>query len=167
MVPSIDVRVRSFTNEMLFQAFLVLCLAVVRIDAQQDCTGHDDGIYGAGCHSYTECTGGVGITKDCPLPDLAYDEEFGGCDDIEDVPPPCGNNRNCVRLNGQPVADGKYPDPTVGQFCESYFTCTGGVYFGTNPCNAPDAPKDLVFDRALQVCNWRNQVPPPCGTYSP
>jgi hypothetical protein len=145
---------------MIVAIALSVLLAVVRIDAQQDCTGLEDGIYGAGCHSYTECTNGVGETVECDAPEYVYNELIGRCDLEQNTPPPCGANNNCAGL-----PDGSYADMTNGQECEAFFTCRSGENIGTTPCNPPDSDDDLVFDSKYQICNWRHLVLPPCGTY--
>jgi hypothetical protein len=36
---------------------------------------------------------------------------------------------------------------------------------GSNPCNNPPDQGDLVFDESAQMCNWKWDVAPPCGTF--
>lgn len=127
-------------------------------NAQVDCTGLPDGIYGYGCRSYTNCTGGRGYIVDC-APGFVFDRVAGYCRPIADVPPPCGSQENCGTL-----PDGRYP---VMPDCRYFFTCANGVFLGTNPCNDPPEVGDLVFDIAMQLCNWRWDVPEPCGIYVP
>jgi len=135
----------------------VLYLSSVSL-AQIDCTGKPDGAYGYGCESYTNCTGGVGHIVDCP-PDYVFDSIVGTCRPIGEVPPPCGSQEDCSAL-----ADGRYP---VMPDCRYYYTCQGGLYMGSNPCNNPPDTGDLVFDYAMQICNWIWDVAEPCGTYLP
>lgn len=138
--------------------FLLVCLSGDWIDAQADCTGKPDGPYGAGCHSYTLCTDGRGVTIECPLPFFAYNELIGDCDLIVDTPPPCGNQNDCSQL-----PDNGYPDMTEGQECLFFFTCLGGINVGNIPCNAPGT-SGLCFHFTPQVCDYIYNVPPPCGT---
>uniref|UniRef100_K1QTD2 Uncharacterized protein n=2 Tax=Magallana gigas TaxID=29159 RepID=K1QTD2_MAGGI len=68
------------------------------------------------------------------------------------VPAPCGMWQDCTLL-----ADKRYADITRN--CTSYYTCHGGTYFGHNFCNP-----GVVFDEVMQICNWPQNVAPPCGT---
>jgi hypothetical protein len=132
----------------------LLCLTGVTW-AQIDCTGLADGAYGSGCRSYTNCTNGVGTIVDCSI-DTAFSSITHRCEPLSQVPPPCGQLQDCSLL-----ANGRYP---VMPDCYYFFTCQNGVHMGTNPCNNPPEATDLVLDVALQLCNWKSAVPPPCGT---
>ena len=123
-----------------------------------DCTGLPDGAYGYGCRSYTRCIDGEGTVIEC-VPEYAFNPETGKCEPWDRVPPPCGSSAN--NCTGYP--DGRYP---VLPDCTYYYTCSGGIFFGANPCNDPPESGDLVFDYNLQICNWIWSVPPPCGTAS-
>ncbi|CAH1268335.1 CHIT1 [Branchiostoma lanceolatum] len=47
-------------------------------------------------------------------------------------------------------ADGRYQHPTD---CAQFYTCSGGLLYGTNTC-----PAGLVFNQELQLCDWANNV---------
>nr|DAA06363.1 TPA_inf: variable region-containing chitin-binding protein 5 [Branchiostoma floridae] len=47
-------------------------------------------------------------------------------------------------------ADGKYQHPAD---CAQFYTCSGGLSYGTNTC-----PAGLVFNQDLQLCDWANNV---------
>lgn len=51
---------------------------------------------------------------------------------VADVGPPCGSQKDCKN-----VADGKFAD-TDNQ-CTSYYTCSGGTYFGHNYCSGSES----------------------------
>lgn len=127
-------------------------------NAQIDCSGLPDGVYGYGCRSYTNCTGGRGYIVDC-APGNVFDVQVGYCRPIADVPPPCGSQEDCTTLQ-----DGRYP---VMPDCRYFFTCQEGRFLGTNPCNDPPEIGDLVFDLEMQLCNWKWDVQEPCGIYVP
>ncbi|ELU18089.1 hypothetical protein CAPTEDRAFT_207233 [Capitella teleta] len=118
--------------------------------AQIDCTDLEDGVYGWGCKGYTRCEGGEGTNVDC-TPDV-FNEEIMDCDDPENVGPPCGLFRDCSELE-----DGMYADLHLN--CTAFYTCQDGIFFGHNPCNP-----GTVFNEELQVCDFPENVPPPCGT---
>jgi len=127
--------------------------------AQVDCTGLPDGAYGSGCLSYTRCEGGRGTVVNCQVPGYAYDWRTESCEPWSTVPPPCGSiDNNCTGFE-----DGRY---AIKPDCLYYYTCNGGIFFGSNPCNAPNQ-SDLRFDEDEDSCNWFWAVPPPCGTAPP
>jgi len=129
--------------------------------AQINCTGLEDGSYGAGCVSYTKCEDERGTIVNCQVPGFAYDWRTGACEPWSTVPPPCGSiDNNCTGL-----ADGRY---AIKPDCVFYYTCNNQIFFGTNPCNNVDIGQtDLRFDEDQQVCNWVWAIPPPCGTAPP
>jgi len=136
-----------------------LALFAVPILAQDRCQGLEDGSYGHGCQSYTNCTNGVGRVVDCAT-GFAFDYRTGRCEPWASVPPPCGSiDNNC---NG--LADGLYP---IYPDCMYYYTCSRQAFFGTKPCNPVPDEGDLRFDFDDQSCNWYWAVLPPCGTYVP
>ena len=47
---------------------------------------------------------------------------------LENTPPPCGDVKNCSEL-----PDGGYP--RLDDECKSFFTCIGGLDYGTQLCN--------------------------------
>jgi hypothetical protein len=144
---------------MFNPAIVVLLFCFVGVTwAQIDCSTLPDGSYGYGCRSYTKCEGGRGTVVDCPLGE-AYNYLSGNCEPYVLVPPPCGALGN--DCNGKP--DGRYP--ILAWNCTYYYTCQDNLFFGSNPCNNPPDTGDLVFDEAMQLCNWRWDVPPPCGTF--
>merc|ERR1712062_81065 len=118
-----------------------------------DCAGLEDGIYGQGCRAYTECKDGVPNFVDCtPLVFNIAKQPEPGCDTMENTPPPCGVVRDCSAL-----PDGGYPN--LDDDCTSFFTCIDGVDFGTQFCNP-----GLVWNLPEQICNYPQNVFPPCGT---
>jgi hypothetical protein len=137
---------------------LLTCFSVL-VSCQIDCTGLPDGAYGHGCRSYTDCTGGVATIVDCGIGE-AFNWNTAKCEPYATVPPPCGDTGNdCTGL-----ADGRYAIRAWN--CTYFYTCQGGIFFGTNPCNNPPDSGVLVFDEASQQCNWPYNVAPPCGTLS-
>nr|DAA06359.1 TPA_inf: variable region-containing chitin-binding protein 5 [Branchiostoma floridae] len=46
--------------------------------------------------------------------------------------------------------DGMYQHPAD---CAQFYTCSGGLSYGTNTC-----PAGLVFNQELQLCDWANNV---------
>lgn len=136
----------------------LIFMMMTGVSAQVDCSTMPDGAYGFGCRSYTRCIGGEGTVIEC-APEYAFNPDTGMCQPWDLVPPPCGSTEN--NCTGYP--DGRYP---VLPDCTYYYTCTNQLFFGANPCNNPPETGDLVFDYALQLCNWYWSVPPPCGTAS-
>ncbi|KAL3857990.1 hypothetical protein ACJMK2_012609 [Sinanodonta woodiana] len=133
---------------------IFLCAVLVATFATSlavNCTTLPDGSYEAGCRSFAVCKGGVGLIVDCE-PKKVFNNNTGLCDDVANVSPPCGLARTCT---GKP--NGKYAD--VDLHCSSYYTCYEEKFLGHNIC-----PAGLVFDEGLVTCNWREAVPPPCGT---
>ncbi|XP_005096139.1 chitin-binding domain protein cbd-1 [Aplysia californica] len=116
-----------------------------------NCTGQPDGNYEIGCRSYSICTGGKTTIITCDM-EMAYNQDTGKCDDVTNIPPPCGIKKDCSNAK-----DGRYAD--VDNNCKSYYTCVGGEFAGHNFC-----PSSLVFNEKLQSCDWPKQTPPPCGT---
>lgn len=51
---------------------------------------------------------------------------------VADVGPPCGSQKDCKN-----VPDGKYADTETQ--CTSYYTCSGGTYFGHNYCSGSES----------------------------
>jgi hypothetical protein len=137
---------KTFIVSLAFFALLVRDAA-----CQVDCTELPDGVHGWGCKGYTVCLGGNGTHVDCE-DDEVFNEEIMACDDIMNVGPPCGLLRNCTNL-----PDARYPDLVVN--CTAYFTCLDGDFKGHNPCNP-----GTVFHFQLQVCDYPENVLPPCGT---
>merc|ERR1712033_130458 len=84
----------------------------------KNCTGEVDGNYEIGCRSYAKC------------------------DDVNNVPPPCGQMKDCSAMT-----DGKYADMDNG--CKTYYTCVAGQFAGHNFC-----PSTLLFNEKLQACDW-------------
>jgi len=122
-----------------------------------NCTGQPDGNYEIGCRSYSVCSGGKAEIISCDV-DMAYNQDSGKCDDVTNIPPPCGVKKDCSSM-----ADGKYADMDNG--CHSYYTCTGGEFAGHNFC-----PANLVFNEQLQSCDWEKNAPcggAPAGTQAP
>ncbi|KAK7506103.1 hypothetical protein BaRGS_00002825 [Batillaria attramentaria] len=116
-----------------------------------DCAGVADGVYEAGCKSFTVCANGVATLTECDRTQV-YNSATGACADEGSVGPPCGTLKDCTTL-----ADGKYAD--TDQQCTSYYTCAGGTFFGHNFCAG-----GLVFNEDKQTCDWPDDTDPPCGT---
>ncbi|GFO19889.1 hypothetical protein PoB_004639400 [Plakobranchus ocellatus] len=93
-----------------------------------NCTGQPDGNYEIGCRSYTVCTAGKQSIVNCEK-DMAYNTDTGRCDDVNNIPAPCGVMKDCSALN-----NGHYAD--TDNNCRSYYTCNGGIFVGHNFCPA-------------------------------
>merc|ERR1719422_819001 len=74
---------------------------------------------------------------------MVFDANTGTCADEASVGAPCGIKKDCSS-----VADGLYAD-----------TDQQGTSFGHNYCAG-----GLVFNEALQTCDWPDDTDPPCGT---
>merc|ERR1712033_24066 len=114
----------------------------------KNCTGEVDGNYEIGCRSYAKCVGGKAEIVSCDV-DMAYNEGTGQCDDVNNVPPPCGQMKDCSAMT-----DGKYADMDNG--CKTYYPCVAGQFAGHNFC-----PSTLLFNEKLQACDWPKESP--CG----
>lgn len=125
--------------------------------AQINCAGMDDGSYGYGCRSFTKCEGGVGTVVNCDT-GYAFDYRTGDCEPWSTVPGQCG----AIDNDCSDHADGLYASQISN--CTYFYTCLGGAFLGSNPCNNPPDSGNLVFDEILQVCNFYWDVIPPCGT---
>ncbi|PVD31472.1 hypothetical protein C0Q70_06884 [Pomacea canaliculata] len=141
-----------FHHSFNMRFLVVLCLSLPAALAF-DCQGAHDGAYEVGCKSFITCVNGVGTITECAQ-DQVYNSRTGQCAPVADVGPPCGSQKDCKN-----VADGKYAD--VDNQCTSYYTCSGGTYFGHNYCSG-----SLVFNEHLQTCDWAAHTPPPCGTFT-
>ncbi|XP_041348260.1 U-scoloptoxin(01)-Cw1a-like [Gigantopelta aegis] len=130
---------------------LCLLVAVLPTVLTITCTNKPNGIYEHGCRAWTTCINGIANTTECKE-EHVFDSQTQECRDPSQVPPPCGMLKDCTNLK-----DGKYAD--TGQKCQTYYTCSGGTFFGHNFC-----PKGTVFNEVLQSCDWPQDTPPPCGT---
>lgn len=133
-------------------ALLVLAALYDEVTSQVDCTDLPDGVHGWGCRGYTLCEGGEGTHVDCIFPEV-FNEDIMACDDYLNVAPPCGVWSDCSGLD-----DGLYADLTLN--CTAYYTCQDEIFLGHNPCSP-----GTVFNEELQVCDFPENVAPPCGTY--
>ncbi|KAK7087732.1 uncharacterized protein [Littorina saxatilis] len=116
-----------------------------------DCTGKADGLAGIGCDGYVECIGQKNVTHFCTLYEY-FDRDTTSCIGTTN------NHTGCTHFNVcKNMTDGRYPD--FEKNCQTYFTCHGKNFFGHQYC-----PAGLVFDQALEICNWATSVPFPCGT---
>ncbi|CAH1801659.1 unnamed protein product [Owenia fusiformis] len=118
--------------------------------AQTNCTGSPDRLITYGCRAFTACKNETYVNVECP-PGQVVDTERILCDDPENVPPPCGGNRNCTERE-----DGGYPDYFTN--CTSFYICLNGVNRGTGFC-----PGDLVYDDDRDLCDRPDNVCEPCG----
>merc|ERR1711879_205183 len=134
-------------HKVIAMRFAVL-LALLPAALCFDCTKVQDGVYEAGCKSFTVCANGVASIKECEQ-DMVFDANTGTCADESSVGSPCGIKKDCTS-----VADGLYAD--TDQQYKSYYTCSGGTYFGHNYCAG-----GLVFNEALQTCDWPDDTDPP------
>ncbi|XP_022327322.1 chitin-binding domain protein cbd-1-like [Crassostrea virginica] len=138
---------------MMF-AFTLISLLACAVSGDE-CIGKSDGVYEIGCRSYVICHNQHGTIHNCPDPpatNTVYSSVTKACDNPNNVPAPCGHWQDCSLL-----ADRRYAD--TNNHCHSYYTCHKGTYFGHNFCNP-----GLVFDETMQICNWPQNVAPPCGT---
>ncbi|KAK3587602.1 hypothetical protein CHS0354_032803 [Potamilus streckersoni] len=115
-----------------------------------DCTNKTDGVYERSCRSYTRCTEGEAEVVNCGI-DEAFNTKTDICENKWIVEPPCGTYRDCADSK-----DGSYPD--LETQCRSFYTCLSGVFFGHTLC-----PAGLVFHKELSVCDYVDNVHPPCG----
>ncbi|XP_069136173.1 peritrophin-48-like [Argopecten irradians] len=131
-----------------------LLLAFLSTGMGQQCESGFTGNVNTGCRNYVKCTNGVGVLVTCQ--DIGngfvYNKNTGQCDDPNNVPLPCGQQKDC-----RTKTDGSYAD--MDNHCHSYYTCNRGTFFGHTICAT-----GLVFDEASQTCNWPQNVLPPCGT---
>ncbi|KAJ8312722.1 hypothetical protein KUTeg_010095 [Tegillarca granosa] len=116
-----------------------------------DCSVLGTGHYEIGCKYYTDCINGITYHRECTK-GYVYSNVTHGCVDESTVGKPCGLKRDCTSKPNR-----KYADHQTS--CTSYYTCQNGIYYGHNYCNP-----GLVFDEAMQICNWPVNVPAPCGT---
>nr|XP_011455792.2 uncharacterized protein LOC105348165 [Crassostrea gigas] len=137
---------------------MLICIIVslwAHLISADECFGKVDGVYEVACRSYVICRNQHGTIHNCPDPpatNTVFNSNTKACDDPARVPAPCGMWQDCTLL-----ADKRYADITRN--CTSYYTCHGGTYFGHNFCNP-----GVVFDEVMQICNWPQNVAPPCGT---
>ncbi|CAH1801656.1 unnamed protein product, partial [Owenia fusiformis] len=139
-----------------FIAFISVIFCLLKLTNAQvtNCTGSEDRLIEFGCRAFTGCRNETFVNVECE-PGYVVDVERLLCDLPENVPAPCGGNRNCTGL-----PDGTYPD--YFNNCTSYYTCQGGESRGTTIC-----PGDLVFDDFRNICDRVENVCEPCGTLSP
>ncbi|KAK3699358.1 hypothetical protein RRG08_056495 [Elysia crispata] len=116
-----------------------------------NCTGQPDGNYEIGCRSYTICACGKQNIVSCES-GMAYNTDTGKCDDMNNIPLPCGVMKDCSALDNNRHAD-------TDNNCRSYYTCNGGIFVGHNFC-----PANLVFNEENQACDYPDNVRAPCGT---
>merc|ERR1712154_585274 len=126
---------------------LVCLLAFLPAALCIDCANEQDGIYEMGCKAFTRCSNGVATIEECGK-NMVFDQGTGQCADEMTVGAPCGLVKDCSN-----AVDGLYAD--TDQQCTSYYPCTGGTYFGHNYCAG-----GLVFNEALQTCDWPDDTPP-------
>ncbi|XP_046555015.1 chondroitin proteoglycan 2-like [Haliotis rubra] len=129
----------------------IVLLGVIAVTTGLDCTGRPDGIYEYSCFYFVMCSQGVAVEIRCNITDV-FDPDAMKC-----VTPgvgywPCNDAEDCSTK-----PDSRYPDLASG--CKTYYTCHNGFFYGHNYC-----PQGLVFDPINQLCNWPNNVAPPCGT---
>ncbi|CAH1793959.1 unnamed protein product [Owenia fusiformis] len=139
----------SVSKSLLVFAFVLsFCEGVL---SQCNCAvDPDNTICEAGCTYYIYCQSGTDVTVQCPVGQVV-DVEVGGCDDPENVAPPCGVYRNCTGK-----ADGYYTN--YDDACLSYHYCLNEQFQANNLC-----PAGLVYDEPRQLCNWPENTCPPCG----
>nr|XP_022328094.1 uncharacterized protein LOC111127283 [Crassostrea virginica] len=136
--------------------FFLLVPLLAYTAAYDECYKHGDGAYSHNCRTYILCHNNHGTLHYCPNPpatDTVFDARTGRCDNPNNVPPPCGMWQDCSVLGDRRYAD-------ISTNCTSYYTCHKGTYFGHNFCD-----KGVVFDETMQLCNWPQNVAPPCGTW--
>ncbi|XP_064613346.1 uncharacterized protein LOC135477121 [Liolophura sinensis] len=148
----------------------------------EHCKGKPDGNYDLACKAFIVCTGGKAHQVYC-INGQVYNHNTGKCDETWanetskfcvatktranvtvnnsnndysaiNSPPPCGIQRDCHALH-----DGRYADTLRLPKCKYYYTCHGGQFLGHNEC-----PGALVFNETLGICDWENDVFPPCGS---
>merc|ERR1712244_40834 len=142
-----NVTIKTDTMNPAFAILILLPVAALGMN----CTGQPNGNYEIGCRSYATCNNGQAQIVSCDV-DMAYNQDTGKCDDVTNIPPPCGVMKDCSSS-----ADGRYAD--TDNACRTYYTCVAGSFAGHNFC-----PANLVFNENLQACDWPKAAPPPCGT---
>ncbi|XP_060074366.1 uncharacterized protein LOC132554085 [Ylistrum balloti] len=131
---------------------LSLCILIFLplgiVEGVVNCYGKADGNYEITCHDYTRCHNGLGTHITCPSSQF-YNPANERCD--TNIHIPCSIQRDCSGM-----ADKRYAD--LETHCKSYYTCANGYFLGHNFCNP-----GLVYDEAMQLCNWPVNVVAPCG----
>ncbi|KAI8783698.1 hypothetical protein BgiMline_023862 [Biomphalaria glabrata] len=116
------------------------------------CNGRPEGALAEiACWGYKRCENGIARVYNCPK-DTVLERDSLKCVKIGTGNTACGKVKDCTGL-----ADGNYPDLDVG--CISFYACSGGTFMGRHYCDA-----NLVYDRRLVACNYKQNVPAPCGT---
>ncbi|GAB1610922.1 uncharacterized protein LOC115231338, partial, partial [Argonauta hians] len=121
-----------------------------------DCSSRSDGVYWWGCRAYQMCQGGQQVLVSCSEGE-AFNPQQQACQPIYTVPPPCGLELQCPA--GKSGAH-RYSDTDNTQIpCSFFYTCMNGEFLGHQQCS-----EGTVFDEVNQLCNWPENVYPPCGT---
>ncbi|XP_029657245.2 uncharacterized protein LOC115231338, partial [Octopus sinensis] len=121
-----------------------------------DCSFRSDGVYWWGCRAYQVCEGGHERLISCPKGE-AFHQEQQTCLPVFNVPAPCGLQLECP--TGKDGAH-RYPDSDNTEIpCNFFYTCVDGEFLGHQQCG-----EGTVFDEVNQLCNWPENVYPPCGT---
>ncbi|KAK0041881.1 hypothetical protein Bpfe_028675 [Biomphalaria pfeifferi] len=134
-----------------FMSLLVICFGHYFVS---DCYDKEDGTpVSVGCWGVAVCKAGKVVRKVCPSGTILGDGSTLcniTCVKPEPDSMPCDEKEICTGL----------PDRLYAYFdCKQFFYCQNGYFLAKWSC-----PADLVFDEHVQVCNWRHDVPPPCGT---
>lgn len=131
---------------------IILMSCLVGLAYGNECFNKPDGtIVNAACQYFETCRNQQPIPTHCVRPRV-FNHMKKACDDPINTPPPCGKEESCQNL-----PDGRYP--ILNMQCRCYFSCQTGTNMGTQCC-----PTDLTWDVYKSLCNWRHNVPPPCGT---
>ncbi|XP_071177822.1 chitin-binding domain protein cbd-1-like [Mytilus galloprovincialis] len=137
-------------------AVLFLIFLCYDVSFSADCIGLQDGNYQLNCQTYKACINGTAAVHNCPTPpalEIVFNNVTRKCDIPSNVALPCGG----YHYDCSSKADGDYADLVTN--CTSFAVCYSGKLAGYQHCAA-----NLVFDAAIQTCNWVGRVPPPCGT---
>ncbi|BFZ04709.1 hypothetical protein BsWGS_07748 [Bradybaena similaris] len=112
------------------------------------------GLLEKGCWGYKECVNGVYFEHFCPTGEV-LDQDTRTCHPIGH-----SSTKDCDPIDCTSLPDGMYADVIGG--CKSYNRCYGAVNIAAFLCAA-----NLVFHEEIQACDYKSNVPPPCGTKLP
>ncbi|BFZ04711.1 hypothetical protein BsWGS_07750 [Bradybaena similaris] len=112
------------------------------------------GLIEIGCWGYRECVNGAYVEHLCEEK-YVLDKASRQCHLKGTGTTECDKNSDCTG-----IPDGMYSD--LDDLCRSYYRCYGEINIGQFYCAG-----NLVFHEEIQSCDFRSNVPPPCGTKRP
>ncbi|XP_031574328.1 chondroitin proteoglycan 2-like [Actinia tenebrosa] len=117
------------------------------------------------CFGYIACSNGFTYHMPCPA-SLKWNDNQKRCDWPKYANPGCSGahqwpcyicvcpNGNCQSNFCSNKVNGNYPDSAK---CNGYIACSNGITYHM-PC-----PAGLVWNKVQKMCDWKRNVPPPCG----